>query len=540
MANEYNEYLAKINEMLKDDPFYNEVIKGINKGENDFRIVQKINKKIFDIDWVDTIEDALVALDTIVRNPRKFIVIEEDIIDISLARSISVESVRHLAQHTNMIADVSDDQVTPSKILNTSKEESYEVYENRFIYTLLKKVSQFVNTRYDVISKAMADNDQVQILIESRYNVGFAQLQFKLDTIAKMSFDDAMSLNKDGLTPIERVARMRQIINGFMSSPFAKAMVGSAPVRPPITRTNVIKKNPNYKKALTLWQFIETYNKSGFEVESICNTTPLNSILTDEYKGIMFINNMILQNIAGKTIQKSEDWQDPLEKQKSELNIDDFPEINLELGEIKRTYVKSEKNESELISDKDYYNLTSAIDRVLQQEEINEAVHNREETERLMKEQKKNEEKALEAQRKFEEREREREEKARKEREREYERDLIRKAKEDEIAQLKMEHERTIEEQRKIERERLEELERKKVEKQLEMRRRREQELIAMGKRQAHLVQQYNINVLKSVEIMRLDELKRKYKLEMLKMVDQTFEAILRDTINNQEGYDEE
>ena len=28
-------------------------------------------------------------------------------------------------------------------------------------------------------------------------------------------------------------------------------------------RTNVILKEPNFKKALTLWQFIETYNVSG-------------------------------------------------------------------------------------------------------------------------------------------------------------------------------------------------------------------------------------------------------------------------------------
>ena len=119
MANEYNQYLAKINEMLRDDPFYNDVMNGINNGESDFRLVQKVNKKIFDIEWVNVIEDCLVPLDEIVRNPRKFIVVEEDIIDISLARSISVESVRHLAQHTNLIAAVDGDTVTPSKILNT-------------------------------------------------------------------------------------------------------------------------------------------------------------------------------------------------------------------------------------------------------------------------------------------------------------------------------------------------------------------------------------------------------------------------------------
>jgi len=315
MAYEYNEYLKRINEMLRDDPLYADFYDNVDKGQSDFRIVQRVNKKLFDLEWVDVIEECLIPLDEIVRNPRKFIVIEEDIIDISLARSISVESVRHLAQHTNLIAMVDEKKgtVTPSKILNTSKEESYEVYENRFIYTLLKKVNQFINTRYDAIIKAMNQSDQIQILIASRYNIGSEKLQFKLDTIAKMSFDDLMELNSEGLTPVERVLRMRQILSGYLNSAFAKSMVSSAPVRPPITRTNVIKKNPNYKKALELWQFVESYNKKGFEVKSVLESRKMEGHLLDDYKGIMFLNNLILHNMSSKTLIETPDFDLPLE-----------------------------------------------------------------------------------------------------------------------------------------------------------------------------------------------------------------------------------
>ena len=46
---------------------------------------------------------------------------------------------------------------------------------------------------------------------------------------------------------------MRNIIDDFLRSPFTKEMKNSALVRPPITRTNVILKDPNFKKALLLW-----------------------------------------------------------------------------------------------------------------------------------------------------------------------------------------------------------------------------------------------------------------------------------------------
>jgi hypothetical protein len=138
-------------------------------------------------------------------------------------------------------------------------------------------------------------------LIASRYNIGSEKLQFKLDTIAKMSFDDLMEMNSEGLTPVERVLRMRQILAGYLNSAFAKSMVSSAPVRPPITRTNVIKKNPNYKKALELWQFVESYNKKGFEVKSVLEDRKMEGKLLDDYKGIMFLNNLILHNLSSKT-----------------------------------------------------------------------------------------------------------------------------------------------------------------------------------------------------------------------------------------------
>ena len=190
MPYEYNSYLKRINEWLRDDPLYRDFHTGFEKGTSDFRIIQKVNKKLFDLEWVDVIEECLVPLDEIVRNPRKFIVIEEDIIDISLARSISVESVRHLAQHTNLIAMVDEKKgtVTPSKILNTAKEESYEVYENRFIYTLISHTTDFVKKKKENLKKnpRLKDNKKIEynsstLVGEEKINVSI-QLNTDLDT----------------------------------------------------------------------------------------------------------------------------------------------------------------------------------------------------------------------------------------------------------------------------------------------------------------------------------------------------------------------
>ena len=53
--------------------------RGIFCDKNSFRIIQKRSQKTIDMTWVEKIEAVLPNLDTIIRNPRRFIVIEEDI-----------------------------------------------------------------------------------------------------------------------------------------------------------------------------------------------------------------------------------------------------------------------------------------------------------------------------------------------------------------------------------------------------------------------------------------------------------------------------
>ena len=116
---QYMQYAKKIVSVLSGDQFYDQYRERVKNGASSFKLQKKKLIQEISVDWIDTIESILPNLDHIVRNPRKFIVQEEDIVDVSLARSISTESVKHLAQHTNMISKVEEDgTVIPSKILN--------------------------------------------------------------------------------------------------------------------------------------------------------------------------------------------------------------------------------------------------------------------------------------------------------------------------------------------------------------------------------------------------------------------------------------
>jgi len=304
MANEitrevYKQYAKRITTMLDDDAFYNQFKDRVNKGSSDFKLAKKRLIQDISLDWIATIEDVLPNLDTIVRNPRKFIVQEEDIVDVALARSISTESVKFLAQHTNMISKVDKDgSVTPSKILNISKEESFEIYENRFIYTLLLKLKDFVTMRYDKIKKATATQDILELDLESRFNLPSKKVTMRTEYFAQLSFDEVMRLDPETLSKVERIAKIDRIITDFLSSSFCKSMRNSAPVRPPIMRTNVTLKEPNFKKALTLWQFVETYNvTAGFSTSDEVEDYEIEADSKDRLRELVTLNTMMFESL---------------------------------------------------------------------------------------------------------------------------------------------------------------------------------------------------------------------------------------------------
>jgi len=392
-----DDYIYYINSLLKQEDFYDTYMEGINKGNNKYTIDQRFQKKKFDLDWVEAIEDCVVSLDTIVRNPRKFIVVEEDIVDVSLARSITTESVKHLATHTNYIAAVKEDgSVIPSKILNTSKEESFEVYENRFIYTLLLKLSQFINTRFEAVRRSAATSDMFTVNIESDYAVGKEKVKYSMKTILEMPLDEVLKADPTQLTDVERIARLQNVVSGFMGSPFAKTMVSCALVRPPIIRTNVILKNPDFKKALVLWQFIDSYQQTGYEIKSINETADLPAGNQQKFANLIYLNNLLTESIV-RTRTSDEDIHGEEEEKKQEKlqaneyvtkNIDDFvpddfPELKLSMFETKRLF--THLPEIGEISKADERKINSAIQRCLLQYKINKAKADSDEQARLMR-----------------------------------------------------------------------------------------------------------------------------------------------------------
>ena len=130
-----------------------------------------------DFEWLELMEDTVKYLDNILRNPNRFIVNEEEIVKVELARRITVESIRHLSKHTSYIQKIEDNgDVKPSKILNIQKDESYDTYENRLIYTLMENMRNFLEIKKKSLISASSLKDVKKAKYSAKSNVGKEQV----------------------------------------------------------------------------------------------------------------------------------------------------------------------------------------------------------------------------------------------------------------------------------------------------------------------------------------------------------------------------
>jgi len=233
----------------------------------------KIHKSI-DIEWIEKIEHTIPYLDIIIRNPSIAIEDVDEILPVELSRHITEKSIKHLAQHTNLILEVNGDEVTPSKILNVYHDETYLTYENKFINTLLVRLGAFVDKRFRALvgGSGAENNYRFDYVSEFEHtpfedggkNSARVSLQIELTSPLNREATEAdIEVNERYKAALERVERINRTLMSFSSSQFAQRM-GKNYIRPPVIRTNAILKNKNMKECLALWEYIESFDKVGY------------------------------------------------------------------------------------------------------------------------------------------------------------------------------------------------------------------------------------------------------------------------------------
>ena len=295
----------KVNKEMKDTR--DDFLKNIDS-EMDYRSLFQSDLLVFD--WVDEMEFACPYIDIIVRNPKLTLIQEKNVVKVERAKRVNVDSVKNLAKNTHYINKIKEDQsVEPKKILEVRNEETFNIYENRFLYTLIDDMSRFIRDKEQILNHfELIENKRMEYAATTKAAGEKIHIEVAISSESlpnqKMDKKLAEEIKKVKI----RLKRIKDYISSWYHSPMMKQLEREhvKPIKPPLKKTNITLKNPNFRIAARLWDFIRAYDLD--EKENNQNNTNLNDSI-ELLKGFLdhsfFIDYSVLNSMnTQKRMQK--------------------------------------------------------------------------------------------------------------------------------------------------------------------------------------------------------------------------------------------
>lgn len=364
-----------------------------NLNDNSELFIQKIKSEMvyqsdysssaLDFAWLDEVEFACPYLDNIVINPKVSLVREEEIVKIDKAKKISVTSIKDLSRHTHYIdkVDAITQEVQPSKLLIETSEETYNTYENRFLFTLIQNLARFVMIKEKEIDEIKIKDGRVleysatTIANNERINI---ELKITANEIPNNSNDDSKSSSvEDKINDVkERIVLLNRFIYGWQKSILYTTLTKQnvAKTTSPIKRTNLILKNPNFQVAAKLWDYMQSYEDAKESNNTDGHSSTGNDILVSILDDAFLMDYFVLDSI---TISKREQkkrisdyaivmMHQQIKRVIAMLLNNGITISDQEILDIIADELKKEKNKSEINSTEVKTKFKDAIDEYLE------------------------------------------------------------------------------------------------------------------------------------------------------------------------------
>lgn len=229
-----------------------------------------VNSDELDFEWLEQISFACPYIDNVIRIPKLALVKVADVINIERSKKTTVESVKDLAKHTDYISKYDEETgyVEPEKILNIFSEETYDIYENRFLFTLIEIMKKFIWKKeeelknLEIIEYKNIDYIGQTVTTTEKVNIEF---RIKSESYPSAKMDDK---TKDEIRKAkEKIKTIKEYISSWDRSPMIKELIKLKIrlINPPLKKTNILLKNPNFKVAVKLWDYLQKYEMNENE-----------------------------------------------------------------------------------------------------------------------------------------------------------------------------------------------------------------------------------------------------------------------------------
>ena len=329
----YQKYVKSILRSLGSTSFYQFFMDSWQRAENEIQFSNRRMEKIVDLRWVEAIEDSLKGMQNIVASPRNIIREDELIVNVANAKKAGSDVVQHLAMHASFVEKYEPEtgDVRPSKLMQKYREDSVgKLYENRVAYTVLEMAHQFVSHRYEALFQVMGEEFGAKLKVCS--DLETATEAVHMDTFIHIrDVDSALDIDAKNRDCFDRIARLQRILTSLMGTQFARHMSKVARVKGPLTKTNMLKKDPNYKVIAKLWDFLHQYQEIGYAIKIV----EQNPVIDENFQRDIFHNILFNYLVLKGHLERDKDRRlpEPMKERKRKIKPKFVKEIIEELTE---------------------------------------------------------------------------------------------------------------------------------------------------------------------------------------------------------------
>lgn len=245
-------------------------------------------------DWIEAIEQGLVHVDKAIREDRQFIRSNGEVVDIEKVKNVSRESVEHLAKHSNLIAEFEEgEEVVPERLYTVERLSDYAVYENRFLYMLLCYLRDFITVRYNKILD-LEHTYNGKLSMDKSIVMPKRKINVKISLNEERKDDPFLKEKSKSRDTIHRISDILELTHAFLATPLMQEVSKVAMLKPPITKTNVLRMNHNFRGALALYEYITAYEGDGYTVMTTeQKINPFKIDMADEFSEIVLLSSFL-------------------------------------------------------------------------------------------------------------------------------------------------------------------------------------------------------------------------------------------------------
>lgn len=241
----------------KSNPIINDTF--IDNVESKLGVNIDIKKKELNTEeWIEMILFSIPYLYKGLEMHHKQIITEEEIVKIELVKKVTVESVKHLSKNTTFVDDIDEEtgEVTPKKLLEAHKEENFVTYENRFLYTLVLLITDFINYKKGKGLLAEGEKNVRKVNYEAKSKVDKQRITIKSEVVIDAS--DLSDKTEQNNRILEGLKKVDEGLEQLHQTEIFKLLTSKRAtlVKPPLKMTNVLLKNVNFQYAVKLWNYL--------------------------------------------------------------------------------------------------------------------------------------------------------------------------------------------------------------------------------------------------------------------------------------------